>query len=415
MAENKMVDHLFRHQYGKMIAILTNFFGLPHLELVEDAVQDTFIKATLLWRAEQPENPEAWLMQAAKNRVIDLLRQIKAEKDRFHKLDTESTQEQLDELFLDHEVEDSQLRMIFVACHPALSPEEQIAFALKTISGFSMKEIAAALLIKDETIKKRLVRARKTIIDQKIEFAWPEPHQVESRLDGVMQVIYLIFNEGFHSTRAEKLIDQDLCGEALRLCKLLLKKERFRSGSLYALFALLCFHASRLESKISPENEIVDLGQQDRSKWYMPLILLGNNALSMAMGYPDYSAYHLEAAIAHEHIRAIRFENTDWQRILELYQELNEIQPSDSGRLNLAIVHLQINQLQEAKILLDAISSGGLQQRNYLLHGCYAEYFHLAGQREEALQQIQLAIEASSNELEKNYLLKKKAKIAGKA
>jgi len=409
--QQKIVDHLFRHQYGKMVAVLTNFFGLSHLEMIEDAVQDTFVKATLQWRTKLPDNPEAWVMTAAKNRIIDLLRQIKAEKDRLVKVTTGSAAFQLNELFLDHEVEDSQLRMFFVACHPALSPEEQIAFSLKTISGFSMKEIAAALLLKDETIKKRLIRARKTIIAQQINLDYPEPQEVQSRLSGVMQVIYLIFNEGFHSTKTDQLISKDLCGEALRLCKLLLKKENFRSGSLYALFALMCFHSSRIESKINSKNEIVDLENQDRSKWYMPLIILGNGALNKGLNYEDWSAYHYEAAIAGEHIKALSYENTNWIRILNSYQKLHELQPSDSTLLGMATVYIQLGQLKEARKRLDSISAGGLQQRVYLLHGCYAEYYRKSGNQKKAIEAMDNAIKLCSNELEKRYLYKKKNKL----
>ena len=155
-----------------MVAILSKIFGLSHLELIEDAVQDTFLKASLKWRDQQPENPEAWLTQAAKNRAIDLIRHLNAEKERHHKVIHGSITLEINEFFLDHEVEDSQLRMIFVACHPAFSKEEQIAFALKAISGFSMKEIAAALLVQEETIKKRLVRARKKIQDLNITLSF---------------------------------------------------------------------------------------------------------------------------------------------------------------------------------------------------------------------------------------------------
>ncbi|MBL4624291.1 MAG: sigma-70 family RNA polymerase sigma factor [Flavobacteriales bacterium] len=412
--EQKIVDHLFRHQYGKMVAILTNFFGLSHLEMIEDAVQDTFVKATLQWRTKQPENPEAWLMTAAKNRIIDLLRQIKAEKVRLDKVTTGSSVFQLNELFLDHEVEDSQLRMFFVACHPALSAEEQIAFSLKTISGFSMKEIAAALLLKDETIKKRLVRARKTIIAQQIHLDYPDPQEAQIRLADVMQVIYLIFNEGFHSTKPDQLINKDLCGEALRLCKLLLKKESFRSGSLYALFALMCFHSSRIESKINSKNEIVDLENQDRSKWYMPLIILGNNALNKALNYEEWSAYHYESAIAGEHIKAVHYENTNWNNILKSYQKLYELQPSDLTLLSMATVHIQLDQLKEARKRLDSISAGGLQQRMYLLHGCYAEYYHKIGNQKRTIEEMDNAIKLCSNELEKKYLYEKKNKLLTK-
>ena len=153
MTHQKIVDHLFRHQYGKMVSILTRIFGLSNIEIIEDAVQDTFTKAILKWRNQVPPNPEAWLTKAARNRAIDLLRQIKAEQTRFTKINSGASAIYLNDLFLDHEIEDSQLRMIFVACHPQLDSKEQIAFALKTISGFSTMEIAAALLTKEETIK----------------------------------------------------------------------------------------------------------------------------------------------------------------------------------------------------------------------------------------------------------------------
>ena len=237
--QHKVVDHLFRHHYGKMVAILTRFFGLSNIETIEDAVQDTFIKATVQWRNQIPDNPEAWLVKVAKNRIIDLLRSIKAEKGRFEKITSGASSFQIEELFLDHEIEDSQLRMLFVACHPSLKPNEQLAFALKTIAGFSTKEIAAALLTKEETIAKRLTRAKKAITKNKLRFDFPPPKELQNRLHRVMEVVYLTFNEGFHSTNKDKLVREDLCGEAVRLCKLLLKREAFRSGSLYALFALL--------------------------------------------------------------------------------------------------------------------------------------------------------------------------------
>lgn len=313
--EHKVVDHLFRHHYGKMVAILTRFFGLSYLETIEDAVQDTFIKATSQWRTKIPDNPEAWLNRVAKNRTIDILRSIQAEKNRNLTITTGASSLQIDELFLDHEVADSQLRMIFVACHPSLHPNEQIAFALKTISGFSTKEIAAALLTKEDAIVKRLTRAKKSIRENNIQFKYPNPEAIQERMLRVMEVIYLTFNEGFHSTNQDKLIKENLCGEAIRLCQLLLKKEQFRSGSLYALFALLCFHLSRLESKISIDNQIVNLQNQDRAKWYFPLIKMGNSAMNKAVEYDDTSVYHYEAAIASEHLNAKTFEDTNWENI----------------------------------------------------------------------------------------------------
>ncbi len=405
-----IVDHLFRHQYGKMVAILSKIFGLANLGLIEDAVQDTFIKAALKWRNEIPENPEAWLIKAAKNRAIDLLRKVNTEKRNYQKISHGSVALEINEYFLDHEVEDSQLRMLLVACHPLFSQEEQIAFALKALSGFSMKEIAAALLQKEETIKKRLFRARKKIQNQKISLAYPDPKEIEDRLSGVLQIIYLIFNEGFHSTKPHSLINKELCGEALRLCKLLLQKERFRSGSLYALFALLCFHSSRLEAKLG-SNEIIDLKNQDRSKWYLPLIVLGNNALEKSWHYGDLSIYHYEAAIAAEHVKAIKFENTDWRQILEYYGVMYEIMPTDSILLTMATIHLQLGQLEQGKAKLEKISPDVLSQRKYLFFGCYAEYYEKNGITDQALKNIELAITACPNQLEKQYLERKRKKL----
>ncbi len=406
--ESKVVDHLFRHQYGKMIAVLTRFFGLAHLELIEDAVQDTFVKATLQWRTKIPENHEAWFIKAAKNRTIDLLRQIKAQQIRSEKLVHGAASIQLNDLFLDHEIEDSQLRMIFVACHPELAPEEQIAFALKTISGFSMKEIAAALLLKEETIKKRLVRARKKISTNQITFDFPPAKDINQRLSKVLQVVYLIFNEGFHSTKREPLVDIHICGEALRLCQLILKKPMLRTGSSYGLFALLCFHSARLESKVSKAQEIIDLEHQDRSLWHMPLITMGNQAMMAAVSYSEPNSYKLEAAIAAEHLKAKDFKSTNWPQVLAYYNQLEEIHPSPYNRLNMAIVHLQMQELKQAEAILSSITAAQLGQRAYLLHGCYADYYYKAGQTNAALTSLDKAISLSTNQAEQGYLIQKR-------
>ncbi len=409
--ENKIVDHLFRHQYGKMVAILVRFFGFSNIETIEDAVQDTFVKATLQWRNEIPKNPEAWLVKVAKNRTIDLLRSIKAEKNRFNKISSGASAIVINELFLDHEIEDSQLRMIFVACHPSLKPKEQIAFALKTISGFSLKEISAALLTKEETIQKRLSRAKKTIIKKDIQFDYPPAVDIEKRLDRVMEVLYLTFNEGFHSTNKTKLIREDLCGEAIRLVKLLLKKEKFRNGKLYALFALMCFHSSRLSSKINNKNEIVTINEQDRSKWYFPLIKIGNDAMNKTMEYDDISCYHYEAAIAVEHLKAKTFEKTNWNKILRWYNKLYELQPAVFTYLNIAIVNLQLNKLEVVKEMLDTIVVSDLEQRAYLYYGCYADYFFKRKEIKKAISYLDKAIQNTSNNLEKEYLKKRKLQL----
>lgn len=409
MTEPQLIDHLFRHQHGKMVSILTRIFGLANLEIIEDAVQDTFIKAMLTWRTKIPDNPEAWLTAAAKNRAIDLFRKLNADQQRNLKLDHGPAAMAINELFLDSEIEDSQLRMIFTACHPTLNPRDQIAFALKTISGFSQKEIASALLLKQETVKKRLSRARKSITKEGIAFKIPQGKDLPERLDRVLEVLYLIFNEGFHSNKKEILIRKDLCGEALRLCQFLLKNTFTRQASTYALFALMCFHSARLDSKINNQNELVDLRNQDRKLWYQPLIVLGNNAMDKAVETGIYTTYHYEAAIASEHLKAKSFEATNWDKILQWYQQLQVIQPSSFNLLNIAIVQLQREDQEAALTVLKQINPAELEQRAYLYYGAYAEYFVLIGASEKALVQINKALELVQNQSERAYLIKKKA------
>ena len=366
MSKQKLIDHLFRHQYGKMVSILTRIFGLAHLETIEDAVQDTFINAMLSWRNGIPDNPEAWLTAAAKNRTIDLFRKLSAAEKRIPKVDSGPAAMALYDLFLDTEIEDSQLRMIFTGCHPSLNPKDQISFSLKTISGFSTKEIASSLLLKEETIKKRLSRARKTIQKESLSFEIPQGKDLPKRLNRVLEVLYLIFNEGFHSNKKKILIRKDLCGEAIRLCKMLLKNSFTRQPESYALFALMCFHAARLDSKINEANEIIDLKNQDRKKWYFPLIKLGSEAMGKAVVTDTFTSYHYEAAIASEHLKAPNFAATDWNKILNWYEKLYELQPSPFNLLNRAMVQLQRAAFEEALQLLKQINPKDLEQRAYL-------------------------------------------------
>lgn len=303
--------------------------------------------------------------------------------------------------------------MIFLACHPAFSREEQIAFALKCISGFSLKEIAAALLQKEETIKKRIARARKKIREQNLRLAYPSSNEIHSRLPGVLQVIYLIFNEGFHSTKEDSLVDKEICGEALRLCKHLLTKEKFRSGSLYALFALLCFHGARIDSK-TLEGKVMDLKKQDRSKWYTPMINLGHVAFTKALEYEDRSIYLLEAAIAKEHVISESFEKTNWSKILSLYEKMFDLMPSDAILLSIVSVLIHMAELERAEEVLNKVDSEGLNRRKYLYHGSYAKIFERKKEYKKALIELDLAISSCSNQLEKDYLMDTKELLLAK-
>lgn len=408
MQNQQLLDHLFRHQYGKMVSILIRIFGLKNIEIIEDAVQDTFAKATVQWRKKVPENPEAWFTTAAKNRVIDLLRKLDANKNRIEKLNYSASAIAFNNLFEKEEIQDSELRMIFIACHPKLDPKDQIAFALKTIGGFSSLEIATALLLKPETVKKRLTRAKQTILKRKLNFELPVKKRLQERLHSVLEVIYLIFNEGFHSNHNKFIVRKELCGEALRLTKIILSKQEFKCGASYALFALLCLNSSRLGAKVDENFNSIDLKNQDRSKWYLPLINLGTNALEKANEYSDFSTYHIEAAIAVEHLKAVSFKDTNWKKILEFYKQLQQHQDNTMVSLSIAVVHIQLNQPQNAYKILLQLEPEALEQRSYLFYGVKAEYYKSLGEIKQAIDYLDIAIKNVHNQVEKVYLEKKR-------
>ena len=406
MSQDKIIDHLFRHQYGKMVSILTRIFGFSNLEIIEDAVQDTFLQATQTWKTKFPKNPEAWLTQAAKNRTIDLFRKIKADNLRIQSLDSGPIAIEINNLFLDNEIGDSQLRMIFACCHPSLQSKDQIVFSLKTISGFNQREIAAALLTKEDSIKKRLQRARKTIIENNIELEIPEGKELKNRLFSVLQVIYLIFNEGFHSNGKGMIIRKDLCGEALRLCKILLNKESLRESEVYSLFALMCFHSARLETK-SSNDEVIELKHQKRKEWYKPLIKFGNSAFQKAITLGENSSYFFEAAIAREHVNSNSYEDTNWEIILYFYTELYELHPSDFILLNQVIVLLQLKNNKEVCLKLKEIDPKKLEQKTHLFHAVYTEYYLAINDLKNAKISKQKTLDTIHNEKERNHFLKK--------
>lgn len=405
MSNTIHIDHLFRKQYGKMVSVLTRMVGLHNLTMAEDAVQDTFIKAMSSWQMKGiPDHPEAWLMQAAKNRSIDLIRKIKSERNRETLFVNGASSMTIDEFFLETEIEDSVLRMIFTACHPTLKPKDQIAFALKTISGFTSNEVATALLSTSESIKKSLQRAKKSIQKNQIPFEIPQGTQLKDRLSRVHQVLYLIFNEGYQSTNKNELIRYELCQEALRLTKILTDHKYCSNEESLAVMSLMCFHSARINTKISSENKIVPLADQDRSKWSMPLIHLGNSYMARAVESGTYSSYHYESAIASEHLRAESIEKTDWKQISIWYDLLYNLHPNPMILLNQSIVQLQLKNIDKAKYLLDQVEKKSLAKRSYLYHSALAEYYKLTNQKKAAIDELLVAISCTNNTQEKEFL-----------
>lgn len=270
----QVVDYLFRHESGKMIAVLTRVFGTHNLGMVEDVVQDAFLRAAQSWRYGQlPDNPSAWLMRVAKNKAIDIIRRQHLgrlySEEFLHQMQTQANEAAAtaEQFFLNTEIADSQLRMIFACCHPSLKEEDQIALTLKAISGFSAAEIARALVTNEATIQKRLYRAKEFLKKEHIELEIPVGDQLTERLEIVYAILYLLFNEGYNSGKEDELIRRDCCVEAMRLVVLLSEHPVGNRPATFALLALMCFQASRFESRIGENNTIILLQHQDRSTW----------------------------------------------------------------------------------------------------------------------------------------------------
>lgn len=339
----KLVSHLFRHEAGKMAAVLTRLLGFNSIDQAEDIVQDTLIQAMSVWRYKGiPENPSAWLYTVAKRKAIDTIRQQKIHDKHHRQLNISLKSEwtlssTVHQLFAEDEIEDSQLRMIFACCHPSIPYESQIALTLKTLCGLSVSEIASAFLTNDETISKRIYRAKEKIREEKINLDSPPPAHIPGRLDAVLHTLYLLFNEGYNSSHSDHLIRHDLCEEAIRLCLLLTTSKKINSPNARALLSLMCFQASRADARTNEDGYIVLLKDQDRSKWNKHLIERGKYYLETAAEGDQLSEYHLEAAIAALHADASSFEKTDWDKILQLYDALYAVRPDPVIELNKAI------------------------------------------------------------------------------
>ncbi|HUI09199.1 MAG TPA: sigma-70 family RNA polymerase sigma factor [Bacteroidota bacterium] len=409
-----LVDHLFRHESGRMVSALTRLFGIHNLALAEDVVQEAFLKACQEWRLNPiPPNPSAWLLVTARNRAIDAIRrnrhQVAFSEDITHLLNSEyTTAGTVDEMFLDEEIADSQLRMIFTCCHPDLTPEMRIPLTLRTLSGFGIQEIAAALLTNKETITKRLYRARQSIRERGIRFEIPVGDDLAPRLDTVYTVLYLLFNEGYNSGRVDELIRKDLCAEAMRLCLLLSQHRIGDRPSTYALLSLMCFHASRFDSRMTSDNEIVLLQDQDRSAWDRDLIRRGEYYINRAAEGEDVSEYHLEAAISAQYALAPSFLETDWILIAGLYDALLALKSNPLVKLNRAVVLGRIHGPRAAIEEIRRIDGlDRLASRHYLYNAVLGQLYIEADDHEHARECITRAGALTTSDAERRLLSRK--------
>jgi RNA polymerase sigma-70 factor (ECF subfamily) len=389
-----LVEHFFRHEAGRMVSVLTRIFGWRNFDLVEDMVQATLLDALESWRIRGvPDNPSGWVHRVARNKVLEALRRDQiGQRVLAGWAATRPTHEEgLDERFLDSEIEDSQLRMMFACCHPRLAREDQLALTLKALCGFGASEIARALLVGEETVKKRLQRARCELIDHQIALEPPPAGELGGRLDGVHQVLYLLFNEGYSASDGETAVRADLCEEAARLCHLLCSHPRFGTPATHALLALMLFHAARLESRLDQRGSVLLMEEQDRGKWDQRLIRRAQEFLARSAEGTVLSTYHLEAAIACHHCTAKSCAETDWPAILMLYDALLRLHPSPVYLLNRAIVVAQIDGPHAG---IRALHEAGLDpalRRYHLFDATLGEFYRRAGDLTRARERLEAA------------------------
>jgi RNA polymerase sigma factor (sigma-70 family) len=408
-AAKEMADHLFRHQSGKMIAVLTRIFGTHNLEMVEDVVQEAFLRAMQTWTFNPlPDNPAGWLMQVARNRAIDIIRRQQHFQQYSREVADELQQETeltVEQFFSDSEIADSQLRMIFACCHPALKEEDQIALTLKTVSGFGVAEIAHALITNEAVVQKRLYRAKQFLKDNQIALDIPTGYELSSRLHIVYTVLYLLFNEGYNSVKADELIRKDLCAEAMRLCLLLSEHKTGKRPATFALLALMCFQASRFESRVDENNSIILLQHQDRSTWNKQLIQKGYEFLILSSEGDELTVYHLESAIAAEHCMAASFEDTNWQRMLQLYTMLLDQKQTALVQLNRAVV---LAQLQETETAIHEIwqinDINNLLNTQYIFSAVLGDLYWQLNDEPNARKFLELALHLTTSIAEKKLI-----------
>ncbi len=359
---DSLIDKLYRQEAGKLIAVLTRFFGAEHIELSEDVVQDALTEALSNWKVNGvPENPSGWLYTVAKNKALNVIRKEKNRKagtsDIAHFLDSIwTTQPALDYFFSEREIQDDQLRMIFMCCHPAISADSQIALALKTLCGFSIKEIASAFVTCPENIHKRLVRARKTIRDHQIQFEVPVGNELEKRLKAVQETIYLLFNEGYNASGGDMLIRNHFSDEAIRLTSIAVSHVAIKSKeTTHALLALMLFNSARFAARTDEYGNIITLEHQNRLLWDRARIREGFIHLQKSHPHQFVSKYHILAIISSYHCAASSFESTNWIGILHEYDRLLEIDDTSIVRLNRAVVVAKVEGAGQALAQLEEI------------------------------------------------------------
>ena len=408
-----LLEHLFRHQVGRVVAHLARVLGPARLDLAEESMQEAMLRALQVWPYQGiPENPGAWLFRVAHNAAIDSLR-----RGRFLEQNNGLVLAQLtratclasgDPSF-EEQLRDDELRMIFMCCHPEIARDARVALSLKTVGGFSVREIASAFLADDAAIAQRLVRAKRQLRDRRVTLDLPGAAELDQRLDSSLETIYFMFNEGYAAHEGEALIRRDLCFEALRLGRLLAASS-IAAPRVHALVAVMALQAARLPARIDEAGDLILLEDQDRARWDQRLIALGFHHFDLSIAGDQVSEYHVQAAIAAVYTRAADLRSIDWPAILELYDQLLAISgDSPVVALNRAVAVAKVHGPAEALSEIEILRGNPQLRDYYLLLAVRGHLLEELGQREEAAACWRAALECRCSEPERRFLRRKLA------
>lgn len=401
------VEAVWRMESARIVGALARYTG--DFSLAEDIAQEALAEALVSWAVDGvPTQPTGWLLTVGRRRAIDTFRRRSALDTRFTVLagglDTEEAG--VDMLFDPDAIDDDVLALMFVSCHPVLSKEARIALTLRVVGGLSSEEIARAFLVPVPTIQARITRAKKTLAAARVPFAVPEPHEISGRLGSVLQVVYLIFTEGSFASSGDEWMRTDLAGEARRLARVLVRLAP--EPEAFGLLALLELTAARFPARVDTSGRPVLLGDQDRRRWDQAAIRRGRAALAQAAGAGrGLGAFGLQAAIAECHAVAPSVAETDWQRIVILYEALGRLTPSPIIELNHAVAVAMASSPADGLALVDAIAARGELPNSHLLPAIRGELLSKLGRRDEARAAFVQAAELCGNAAERSVLERK--------